>query len=722
MRWFGYIRLVAGVLVWLALALGAAAQTRPQEASPPPLLVADDIKITRDRQLVARGNVEVFSGTTRLRAEAIVYDPDTETLNIEGPIVLEDGEGMTILANAAELERDLQNGLLRGARMVLEEQLQLAAVEMNRVGGRYTQLYRTAVTSCRICANDPQPPIWQIRARRIIHDQQERQLYFDDATLHVLDLPVLYLPRLRLPDPTLKRATGFLMPSIRSTSDLGTGIKVPYFIRLGDHRDLTLTPYLSSRTRTLQFRYRQAFVRGDVQFDGAVTRDDLRPDATRGYLFGTGIFEIENDYVLEFDIKTVTDDDYLDQYGFSDGDRLKSQLAVSKAERDRFVHFGFVNFRSLREGEDNDTIPTNIFDAVYQKRFFPSAIGGEVRLTAVAHSHVRTSGRDTDGPDPDFIPDGRDVARATIQADWLRRWRIGAAELRGRIGFAADAFRTREDAGFPDSDSGLAPHAALTLRYPLIRRGAKATQLLEPVAQIGWVGGSQLDVPNDESTRVEFDEGNLLELSRFPSPDRREYGAAAALGLGWTRLGEDDSRLHLSVGQVFRTSAEDEFTKTSGLDGTTSDMVVAGQFAFPSGTELSARAIFDGELDVAKAEVRGAWIGKRMDVTGIYTWLTDDAAEERPDPIAEINLNSGFVLSRHWRANVGWRYDLEDNRATRTLLGLTYENECVALSLGVNRRFTSSTSVEPTTNVGFTVMIKGFSVVNGSESYVRTCG
>ena len=68
---------------------------------------------------------------------------------------------------------------------------------MNRVNGRYSQLYKTAVTSCRIC-NDGTPPLWQIRARRVIHDQVENQLYFEGAQLRVKDVPIFYLPYLRL--------------------------------------------------------------------------------------------------------------------------------------------------------------------------------------------------------------------------------------------------------------------------------------------------------------------------------------------------------------------------------------------------------------------------------------------------------------------------------------------------------------------------------------------
>lgn len=201
--------------------------------------------------------------------------------------------------------------------MVFDQQIQIASVQAKRAAGRYTQFSKVSATSCHVCTNG-KPPLWQIRARKVTHDQLERQLYFEGAQLRVLDYPVFYFPYLRLPDPTLDRATGFLVPSIRSTSQLGTGVQVPYFFKLGDHKDLTLTPYLSGKTTTLGYRYRQAFVNGRIQLEGAYTRDDVQPDQDRGYLFAGGWFSLKNDFRLTFDLKTTSDDAYLADYGLPD--------------------------------------------------------------------------------------------------------------------------------------------------------------------------------------------------------------------------------------------------------------------------------------------------------------------------------------------------------------------------------------------------------------------
>jgi LPS-assembly protein len=685
-----------------------------QQGTPPAaVLVADQVFLTRDRTLVAQGNVEAFQGETRLRARTISYNQTTGALTIEGPIVISEGEDTLILADAAELDPDLQNGLLRGARLILNQQLQLAANQINRVDGRYSQLYKTAVTSCKVC-EDGRAPLWQIRAKRVIHDKLEQQLYFDEASFHIRNVPIFYLPRLRLPDPTLARATGFLQPSIRTTSQLGTGFKLPYFIKLGEHRDLTLSPYLSSATRTLEFRYRQAFRSGRIQFDGAYTRDDQRPGETRGYLFGVGRFDLARDHVLEFGIETTSDPAYLKDYGYSAKDRLSSQITVSRARRDAYVRASIYNFESLRDTEVNDELPTIVLDGDYERRLFPSGIGGELRMRIQAHSHRRTS-------DADII--GRDVARLHGEVKWLRRMTFGNGLVAdGQIGASFNAFDIVQDSSFAQNHSDIVPAAAIALRYPMIRRGrGGVSQLLEPIAQIGWSGGNRLPIPNDESTRVEFDEGNLLSLSRFPRPDRRERHAVAAIGVNWSRFDPTGWDAHLTIGQVLREKSDLEFTTTSGLAGTSSDFLLAGQIKTAQGLSLTGRGLFDDNFQFAKAELRGDWDFTRGRLGGSYVWLDADPAEDRTQAVSEIALDGDYRINRQWTASADWRFDVADDRAASAGLGLTYNNECVSVDLSVNRRYSTSTSVEPSTNIGFNIGLRGFAASNGTERYVRSC-
>lgn len=705
------------LLMFFSLPLRAVAQE--QKAA---VLVADQLYITRDRELVASGNVEAFHNGIRLSASTIRYNQGTGALSVEGPITLTEGDGTVITANAAELDADLRNGILKGARLVLNQQLQLAAVQIDRIDGRYNQLYKTSVTSCRIC-DDGRPPLWEIRAKRVIHDEVEQQLYFDEAQFRIGRVPVFWLPRLRLPGPTVSRASGFLAPSIRSTSSLGVGLKIPYFIKLSEKRDLTLTPYLSSSTTTLEFRYRQAYRSGRIQFDAAITQDDLRPTETRGYLFGSGLFALPKDFILNFALESVSDDGYLDSYGYSDADRLRSELTISRARRDEYIRASFYNFKSLRDDEVNETLPTLVLDGEYERRFFPQALGGEIRTRIVAHSHARTSDLATDSDDVDNIVDGRDVARLNAELDWLRSytWRSGL-RTDTRVGIAFNTFTISQDDTTSGDPTELTPRAAITLRYPLVKTTASGvSHVLEPVVQLSWTGGDRLDIPNEESTRVEFDQGNLLSMSRFARADRRERGAMAAIGFGWSRFDPQGWDAQISVGQVFRQNLDTSFSTTSGLNTLSSDFLLAGQLSSDSGVILTGRSLFENDFSLSKAEFRGDYAFKRGRIGGSYVWLQDDVDEDRVNDVSEFALDGSYMVNQFWTASADWRYDIASDQAATAGLGLRYENECVSLDLSVKRRYSTSTSVEPSTDFGFNIGLRGFAADTGTERYVRSC-
>lgn len=708
--------LLSVFLPFVAFSVPSKAQEIAGETAAPVLLLADNLFVTSDRQLVAEGNVEAIQQGTRLTAHRITFDQEGGTLKIEGPIRIDDGTGTTILADAAEMDRDLQNGLLSGARVVLQQQLQMAAVRMNRVQGRYTQLYKTSATSCHVC-EDGKPPIWQIRASKLTHDQQEKQLYFEGAQLRVLDVPVFYFPALRLPDPSLERSNGFLVPKVRSTSNLGTGLKVPYFITLGDSRDLTLTPYFSSKTRTLGIAYRQAFKAGRINFEGAYTRDDLQPDDTRGYIFGDGQFELKNGFDLEFEIQAVSDDAYLADYGLPDQDRLRSQLTITKARRNSFLRAGVFDIKSLRD-EDDDLQPNKVADFFYQNRLHPAA-GGELRLTFHSHAHFRSS---TDQGTVDSA-NGRDVVRHTADAEWTQKRILGSGNIAEfKVGASADYFQYRDESYYSSPAQRFTPRTAFTMRRPMTRTDSTgATQYLEPILQVGWSAVTGDEVASDESTLAEFDQGNLLELSRFPSVDAREDGLSLVYGLNWARNTPGGTRALATIGQVIRQDGEAGFSQSSGLSGAHSDLLLAGQLNLHDHFGLTARGLLDDSLSFSKAEFRGDWHNDRTTLSGTYLWLETDTEEGRDQDTSEIWLDGDYSINQNWAANANLRYDFTESEPSRAGLGLVYSNECVKVDLSVNRRYTSNSSIEPSTDFSFSVALGGFLAGSGDQTYRRSC-
>ncbi|MBE9635686.1 LPS-assembly protein LptD [Salipiger mangrovisoli] len=688
-------------------------QISPSEGESPAILVADEVFVEDGNRLIAQGNVEALQDGTRLAASRIVYDQKSGTLDIEGPVRITDASGNLLLAESAQLDEGIRNGILLGARMVMEDQLQLAAVEARRAEGRFTQLSRVAVSSCQVCGPD-EVPLWAIRAERIVHDQVSRQFYLEGAQLRVLDVPLLWLPSVRLPDPSLKRARGFLVPSYRTTTLLGFGVKIPYFIPIGDHQDVTLTPYISSVTKTLETRYRRAFVNGDVEVNGALTRDTLTSDETRGYLFAEGNFGLRNEFQLDFDLKMVSDEAYLNDYDYEDLDRLDSTIELSRARSDDLLQIGLAHYQSLRASEKDALLPSWIIDTSYEKRFFPNRIGGELRLGTEIHGHYRASSDDIEG---------RDVARLSAEASWRRRWTLdGGLRFGVTTELWFDRYAYRQDSLSESDVSRAMAGTALELRWPLVRHGADGSHtLLEPVMQYGLMGGSRVNIVADESTRVEFDEANLLALSRFPAADRREHGQTLAAGLRWLHEAPQGWRASMTMGRVWQDEVDEDFSQSTGLDSALSDWLVAAGFSNDSGLTISARGLMADASDLNKAEARVDWSNDRIDLGASYLLLVQDAQEERDETQSEWSLEGSYRFATNWTSSAEWRYDLADQRLDRSGFGLQYRNECVQVDFSVTRKYASSTNLEPSTDYGLSVALTGFGTSESAKEYRRQC-
>ena len=66
----------------------------------------------------------------------------------------------------------------------------------------------------------------------------KKTIYYDNAVIKVYDIPVLYIPKLSHPDPTVDRRSGFLTPSFSDTKNLGAGLSIPYFWAINQDKNL----------------------------------------------------------------------------------------------------------------------------------------------------------------------------------------------------------------------------------------------------------------------------------------------------------------------------------------------------------------------------------------------------------------------------------------------------------------------------------------------------
>ena len=709
------IRLFLLTVLWLSAAQALWAQDSAH-------LIADRIEILPNGTLRASGSVTVWHGEVQITARDITYASREGQLSLSGPIKLQDGSGTVILADQADLSPDLSAGIITSARIILSQQVQIAAAQISRVNATYSEASHVSATSCFVC--NGQTPLWQIRAKRIVHDSAEKQIYFDQAQLRLMDVPVFFFPYLRLPDPSLKRATGFLVPELTTSTTLGTAIRTPYFIKLGAHRDITLSPIVSSRTNTLGLRYRHAYRTGIIELEGAYSRDTLLAGQDRGYLFGTANFALDTGYALTGQLQSTSDPAYLFEYDVKEIDRLENKITLERSQSDRNIEVRFSNYHSLRDSESNATQPTLVTEAIVQQRSYPGGLGGVLDLEASLLTSYRSSTSPVDGPDSGDEVDGYDTLRLSSLAKYRRDWVMPKGLV---VDFAteleASQYVVRQHQNIAPVNTRISSNGSLSLRWPLAQRFASgALQRLEPRMQLAGVVSNSDPIPNQDSTQVEFDEGNLFRFNRAPGFDLIETGTRVNIGLTGGIDYPNQIKIGWDIGRIYRTDNDNSFTKTSGLGGHVSDWLLATHVKTPLGIELVARSLLKDFGQLTKSEIRASWRTDKHRLDATYAGLTSDEAENRDVALSSLALKWNYQFLPDWLSTSEFQFDTSIGEPSKFKFGLEYANECVVVDFSASRRFATSSTLTDKTEFGLSVELVGFSTGVRNIKKSRKCG
>ena len=214
--------------------------TRPPPPTPPPvpanapmLVQADEMKYDYTNDTVAAvGNVQIYYGGSTVEADRVIYDQKTKRLRAEGNARLTEPDGRITYGQLINLTDDYRDGFVDSLRLEMPDDTRFAAMRGDLTKGNYMVLQNGVYTACEPCKDDPKkPPEWQVKAARIIHDQSEKMLYFEDATVDFFGMPLAWFPFMSAPDQTVKRKSGFLFPSISTGTAYGYCYRGPLLLQ-----------------------------------------------------------------------------------------------------------------------------------------------------------------------------------------------------------------------------------------------------------------------------------------------------------------------------------------------------------------------------------------------------------------------------------------------------------------------------------------------------------
>ena len=708
------LRFPAALLLTIALAVPAMAQLPgfvPQPRRPAPraapasnipcqaagpreiLHKSDTLEYDPDGKTVTlTGHVEIDEAGCVLLADRVIYEQDDDRVTATGHVSLTDEHGNVAFMDHVVLTDRMRNGVLNGFGALIGKNGRLAAVSAQRINGTVTVANRAVYSPCQIC-NQPgqRTPLWQVKAERVVYDQNDHKVRFQNARLEAFGVPVLWSPYLSLPDPTVHYATGFLTPDVGNSTKFGYFARLPFYLALSSSRDMTITPMISSLGgNALETEYRQRWDNGGLwlQASAAYKSDGGLGGTASGaqfydHIFGSGRFSLDGAWRSGFDLQLTNNTAYMRFYDISFLDRLSSNIFLENdSGRSRFSLAAYF-FQGLRATDVASAIPLAAPFLEYSYIPPQNVLGGQFRFDLNGIALTRGNG----------------INQQRLSGEL--RWRLPLLLPAGQLwtltaDIRGDSYRLEAPVATTTLAKGSSyvsraiPYVALDWRWPFIAQGQGGrSYILEPITQFVAqpYGGNPRQLRNEDSSDFEFSDTNLFSVNQLPGYDLVESGPRANLGFNAEAL-FPGGEVQATVGQTFRFKPDPVLAGFAGQKGTASD--VTGRFSVKfAHLSINDRLDFDrgnGSINRHEVYVTGSYNESSLQIA--YVQLPASATLGLPSR-EELTGQTDLNVWNSWHVFAAARRDLLSDQFIDTEYGLGYEDECVAISLAYRQRYAS---------------------------------
>ncbi|MDC1349103.1 LPS assembly protein LptD [Amylibacter sp.] len=690
-------------------------------------LISDTISYDKiSENLSATGNVKVIYEKTTLSAEKISYDKKNDKLSIIGNFTINDGENIIISDNDAIINTKLRNGLIKGARAIINEKLQISAQSLNQKDVNYNIFNTVVASTCEICASNP-TPFWQIRARKIIHDKEKQKIFFENARLDFLGLPILYIPALNIPEPGIERASGVLVPQFSTSDKVGFSAKLPYYIVLDNNKDLTFTPYVMSKNSIiLETEYRQYTKNGFFELSNAFSiKDNFNKGRINGFIEGDGTFALRKNYKLDFNIDLANTIDFKNgekpfknnyDYAEPEDDRLKNTFNISKTTSDSFFRLGTSYTQSFRykdfdgDGlkEEDPNVPVILPEVYFKKNFKNNIFGGNYALSAHSINLENAS-------------NGK-YSRIGGKLDWKRSWKTPSGfNFETLTQFNANTYLTGNN-----FYKNAMPLGMIEARYPLEKSSLKISHMFEPIAQVifapdrltGYLNNNQ---NTSDSTTAEFEETNLFSTNRFPGFDEIESGSRANIGGKYILYEPNGWEFTTTAGRVFRQKNLKQFdsSKSTGLDKLNSDYVSAFSLSSPQNFKILTRLLLDGKMDASKHETKLNYSTDQYTANIGYVWLDKQNILNLDNHQHEVNISTDYMINKNWKFGADWRQNINTHSPISGNFNIMFENDCAKMNFSLDLKYDEQDRIDRT--FGMQIFLSGLGSDKNKKKFSNRC-
>jgi len=569
-------------------------------------------------------------------------------------------------------------------------------------------------TYCKNRGDDKCPP-WTLQSKKIRHDLAKKTIYYDNVILKIYDFPIFFSPKFSHPDPTVKRSSGLLAPSLTNSTTLGTGFGTPYFWNIANDKDLTLTPklYLNENPLLLA-EYRQAFKNSFLIVDTGYTQGYKKKDAKktnggRAHFFAnintSLINQDEKNSSLEVNLEQVSNDTYFKVYDINsslvDNNRGVLENTIDFTYQNKDFYFGltpgiYEDINKLGHLRYEYLLPLSI-----EKNIMSSEKYGSVNL----NSNIKIRNYETNKQTNFFVNNFNWKSNKWLNKLGIENYFEGLIKT---VNYEADnTSKYKNDKTNSELNSALGYFAKLGLYKNDITN--KNFYTLTPKFLLRYAPGHMRNI---EGGRLNYE--NLFNLNKVNEFDVIENGLSTSVGFEYKKNKLDKNNLigdeifSFSVGQVISAKENMDIPSSTSLDQHFSDVVGKTNYHINNKMNLNYNFSIDQSY-------------KKFNYNEIGTDVTFEKAKFNLSYLQEKNhignqefVQSGidFKLNNSTELSFSTKRNLLKSSAEFYNLSYNYINDCLKAGIAYRREFYTDRDVKSTNTLMFTISIIPFAEIN----------
>ena len=558
-----------------------------------------------------------------------------------------------------------------------------------------TIINKGVFTTCK--KNDDCPP-WQMSAKKISHDKNKKIIYYDNAWLKLYDKPVLYFPKFFHPDPTVKRQSGFLMPSFSDSTSLGSSFNIPYYKVISTNKDLTFRPRMYSDERILmQTEYRQVNKNFDHVVDFSFMNDN---NPSKNHLFSKSTAKINfydfEETEVKLEIQQVSNDTYLETYKLESPIINNTNLLTSSLELETYREDLTFN-SSFQVFEDLNLPNSDRYEFIYPSYLLSKRFDEDIELDGLLS--LNSSG---------FIKNyNTNIYERVVINDLIFNTnpKINNSGLRSNFDFLiknVNSDSTKSKKYKEDSSHKVVSLMQYNLSYPLLRKRESYIDKFKPLMAIKFSPNNTKNIKGEDRR---LDVANIYSLNRIGTNDNVEEGTSLTYGFEYVKTNNaNNDILQASLANVLRVDKSENLPNQSGLGNKTSDIV--GNFTYDPNETWKLN--YDFSLDSNLNDINYQLINTEFKINNFVTSFEYLNENKTNNSASYITNKTAYYLDE----TKNFAFETRENKKT----GLTefynliyqYRNDCLIAAIEYNKDYYSDRELQPDENVFFKLTIIPF--------------